>query len=286
MFKTLDPGPIHVRAPDLRAAIAAARLGGFEGVDFNPREVATLVDEQGADAVRAMFDEAGVRPGGWSLPIDWRGAEGAWRAGLDELPRLAAAAAAIGAPRSRTWILPSSDELTFEENYRFHVERFRPIARILAEHACRLGLEFVGPKTKRDERKYPFIYTMDGMLDMAAEIGPNVGLLLDAYHWYTSHGTLEDLRALQPEQVVYVHVNDAVAGVPVDELLDLVRALPGETGVIDIAGFLGALQAIGYDGPVTAEPFKQQLKELESDEARLRVVSAAMDAIFHKAGLR
>jgi sugar phosphate isomerase/epimerase len=119
---------------------------------------------------------------------------------------------------------------------------------------------------------------------MGAEIGPNVGLLLDCWHWYTSHGTLEELHTLRPEQVVYVHVNDAPSGIPVDEQLDHVRALPGETGVIDIAGFLGVLQSIGYDGPVVPEPFKKELNALPSDDARLEMVGAAMDAIFRKAG--
>jgi sugar phosphate isomerase/epimerase len=85
--------------------------------------------------------------------------------------------------------------------------------------------------------------------------------------------------------VVYVHVNDAPAGVPVDEQVDNVRALPGETGVIDIAGFLQALQAIGYDGPVVPEPFKQELNTLPSDEARLQTVGTAMATIFRRAGL-
>jgi sugar phosphate isomerase/epimerase len=126
---------------------------------------------------------------------------------------------------------------------------------------------------------------MQGMLDMGAEIGPNVGLLLDCWHWYTSHGTVEDLRRLKPEQVVYVHVNDAPSGVPVDEQVDSVRCLPGETGVIDIAAFLQVLQSIGYDGPVTPEPFKKELKDLPDDEARLKTVGASMDKIFHQAGL-
>ena len=99
------------------------------------------------------------------------------------------------------------------------------------------------------------------MLALGREIGPNVGLLLDCWHWYTSHGTLDDLKRLTAEQVVYVHVNDAPAGIPVDEQQDMVRALPGETGVIDIVGFLQTLRAIGYDGPVTPEPFKKELNE-------------------------
>ena len=70
------------------------------------------------------------------------------------------------------------------------------------------------------------------------------------------------------------------------EQLDNVRDLPGATGVIDIAGFLRALQSIGYDGPVTPEPFKKELAALPSDEVRLKKVGAAMDDVFVKAGLR
>ncbi len=286
MYKALSPGAIGVSAPSIERAIAAARTGGFEGVEVNPREIADLVDERGADAVRAVFAESGVRPAGFGLPVDWRGDEASFERGIEELPRLARAAAAIGATRTMTWVLPSSNERAFDENYRFHVERFKPVAAALADAGCSLGLEFIGPKTMRDSQRYPFIYRMEDMLEMGEEIGPNVGLLLDCWHWYTSGGTLEDLRGLGPEQVVYVHVNDAPAGVPVDEQVDSVRALPGETGVIDIEGFLGTLKSIGYDGPVTPEPFKRELAELPSDEDRLRTVGAAMDRIFSLAGLR
>ena len=283
MYKALSPHAIGVRPGNLEEAIAAAKKGGFEGVEINAAEVADRLEANGADEIEQLFASAGIRPAGWGLPTDWRTSEESWRKGLEELPRLARAAAAIGANRTSTWILPGSDERPFEENRRFHIERFTPIAQILADNGCRLGLEFVGPKTSRDARKYPFIYRMPEMLEMGAEIGPNVGLLLDCWHWYTSHGTLEELHTLRPEQVVYVHVNDAPSGIPVDEQLDHVRALPGETGVIDIAGFLGALQAIGYDGPVVPEPFKKELNALPSDDARLETVGAAMDAIFRKA---
>src|SRR5205085_2780120 len=130
--------------------------------------------------------------------------------------------------------------------------------------------------------KYPFIHTMADMLAMARDIEPNVGILLDAWHWYTSHGTLQDLQKLRPEQVVYVHVNDAPRDVEVDQQIDNVRDLPGATGVIDIAGFLRTLKQIGYDGPVTPEPFKKELNNLPDDEARLKAVGAAMNTIFAK----
>jgi sugar phosphate isomerase/epimerase len=198
---------------------------------------------------------------------------------------LARAAAAIGANRTFTWIMPSDDDRSLDENRRFHVERLAPVAAILAEHGCRFGLEFIGPKTLRDSRRYPFIYTAAAMLELAAEIGPNVGLLLDCYHWYTSHGTLADIRALSAAQVPYVHVNDAPVGIDVDAQLDNVRRLPGETGVIDIAGFLQALAQIGYDGPVVPEPFSQRLRDLPSDADRIQVAGESMVQIFALAGI-
>ena len=286
MYKGLSPGAIQVKVAHLEEAIDKARRHGFGSVEFNPREIAERIERDGANTVREFFTAAGMRPAGFGLPLDWRGDEAKWREGIDRLPRLAGAAAAIGATRCMTWVLPSSDELPYAENRRFHVERFKPAARVLAEHGIHLGLEFLGPKTLRDARKHPFIYMLRDMLDLGREIGPNVGLLLDSWHWYTSGGTVEEIRALRPEQVVYVHVNDAPVGIPVDQQVDNVRAMPGETGVIDIAGFLRALDAIGYDGPITPEPFKKELRELPSDDDRLAAASAALDEIFRQAGVK
>src|SRR5207237_6823217 len=119
----------------------------------------------------------------------------------------AKACSAIGAWRCFTWVLPCSNERVLEENWKFHVTRFKPIAQTLGEYGCRLGLEFIGPKTLRDSQKFPFIWTMQDMLKLAREIGPNVGLLVDCWHWYTSHGRTGELRKLRAEAVVYVHVN-------------------------------------------------------------------------------
>jgi sugar phosphate isomerase/epimerase len=169
--------------------------------------------------------------------------------------------------RTYTWLMPASDDLPFHANFDRHVALLQPVARLLAEYGCKLGLEFIGPRHMREQKRYGFIYSLEGMLCLARAIGANVGLLLDSYHWYTSLGTLADIRTLRAEDVVYVHVNDAPAGVPVEAQHDQVRRLPGATGVIDLSGFLGALREIGYDGPVTPEPFDQQLNILSPKDA-------------------
>lgn len=275
MYKALSPSAMGMRVSNLEEAIKLAKDAGFEGVEFGIHEVANLIDERSAEAVRTMFTDAGIKPAGWGMPVDWRGDEAKWRAGLEELPRLAKASQAIGCDRTMTWILPSSNERPMEENRRFHIERFKPIAEILGQYGCRFGLEFIGPKTLRDSAKHPFIYRMEDMLEMGAEIGPNMGLLLDCWHWYTSGGTVDDLLRLKPEQVVYVHVNDAPTGVPVEQHIDNQRGLPGATGVIGIAGFLKALNKIGYDGPITPEPFGNPATW----------VKQSLDLIWKQAGL-
>jgi sugar phosphate isomerase/epimerase len=284
MFKNLSPGAIGIGAT-FEEAMQLAQVSGFAGIDVGIGAMAALAEEKGAEHVRDLFAAAGLKPGGWGLPVNWRGSEEEFQAGLKDLPRLAAAGQAIGCPRVVMWILPSSNELPFEENFEFHVRRFRPCAEILKDHGCRLGLEFIGPKTLRAGAKYEFIYTMDGMLELCAAIGTgNMGLLLDGWHWYTSGGTVEDLRRLTNEDVVYVHINDAPAGVPLDEQIDNVRCLPGETGVIDNVNFLKCLQEIGYDGPVTPEPFSQRVNALPPAEAA-QVTAEALNKVWTAAGL-
>ncbi len=164
--------------------------------------------------------------------------------------------------------------MPWKENFRFHVKRLSRAAQILNDFGCQFGLEFLGPRSLREGHRYSFVHTMEEMLEVCEAVGGNTGLLLDAYHWYTSLGTVEELRNLENSQVVYVHVNDAPAGVPIERQQDQVRAVPGETGIIDLPGFMKALQAIGYDGPVVAEPFVKSLSEMSPADAARRVGNA------------
>jgi sugar phosphate isomerase/epimerase len=120
------------------------------------------------------------------------------------------------------------------------------------------------------------VHTLTEALELIAEIGQaNVGLVLDSWHWYTAHESREDLLHLKNDNIVACDLNDAPAGIAIDEQLDGRRELPASTGVIDLRAFLGTLVEIGYDGPVRAEPFNQALRALENDAA-LATTAAAM----------
>jgi sugar phosphate isomerase/epimerase len=279
MFRNLSPGAIGLRCT-LEEALKLAPLGGFQGVDA---EVAALQQWGGPKEAAKRFADAGLKMGGFGLPVEWNADLSQYQQSLQALGPLAEYAAAAGCTRTCTWV-PSWCDLPYEQAFDWHVERFRPIAQVLKYHGCRLGLEFLGPKTLRAGRKHEFISTMSCMLGLCRSIGDNVGLLLDAWHWYTSHGTLEELRQLTDADVVYIPINDAPKGVPIDEHIDSVRRLPGETGVIDLVGFLRALHDIGCTAPVTPEPFVARLAQLPPEEA-VRTVGDALMRVWQPAGL-
>lgn len=280
MFRNLCCGAIGVGA-DLKQSIEYAKQGGYEGVDVPLGEVASL----GADAVKALFADNGLQMGGIGFPAKWMGSEEEWQESLEGCKQACALAQSVGATRAATWMPSWSDEREWDENLEFHVKRFTPIAQIMADHGVRLGLEFLGPKTLRDGHKYEFIHTVAGMLELCAAVGTgNMGMLLDAWHWYTSGGTLADLASLTNNDIVYVHINDAPAGIPLDKQVDNVRCVHGETGVIDLSGFLQALRAAGYDGPVTPEPFSQKVRDMAPADA-VTYTGKLLQDVWAKAGV-
>ncbi len=272
-YKNLAPGHLGVKA-DSQQALAYAVEFGFNGIAPQVGEFAKASDAELAAWTEALKAK-GIRYGAAGLPVDFRGDDDRFQKDIALLPGRASLLQKLGVTRVATWITPGHAELTFERNFELHRKRLGEAAHILRDHGIRLGLEFVGPKTSRSRHRHPFIYNQKGMLDLAAAIGTgNVGLLLDSWHWYTSHGTVEELHRLKNADVVHVHVNDAPAGIPVDEQADNRRQLPVTSGVIDMKGFVNALAAIGYDGPVECEPFDNDLRAMEARAALKRTIEA------------
>ena len=267
MYPNLGVGAIGHKA-SLTEAIGLAQKHGFRGIDFSIDEAQELAASHGVDHVRELFASKGVMAAVMGFPVEFRRDEATWQADLAALPAKAKLAQELGCKRTATWIPPGNNDRNLAENFKFHVARISPAAAILADHGIALGLEFIGPKTLRNSLTHRFIYTLEGMLAMGLAMGTgNVGLLLDVWHLYTSHGTLDQVRELDAAEVVVVHINDAPPGIDVDEQIDNVRMLPGESGVLDIAGFLDALESIGYDGPVTVEPFSKRVREMTMADA-------------------
>lgn len=178
-----------------------------------------------------------------------------------------------------TWLSSADNNLTYLQNFRLHTRRMGEVAAVLNDSGVSLGLEYLGPKTMWVNKRYQFIHTMASMKELIAEINkPNVGFLLDIWHWYNAGDTVADVLTLKNQDIVMVHMSDAPAGVPIDQQVDSHRELPCATGVIDTAGFMNALNQIGYDGPAAAEPMSADLRKLPPDEALAQTAAAVKKA--------
>jgi sugar phosphate isomerase/epimerase len=271
-------GNIGVTADQLQAIELAHRYG-FESVEAYGNYLAGLSDGQRADLLASMKSK-GIVFGAAGLPVDFRQDERRFEEGLKSLPRIAEGLERAGVDRVGTWISPGHDSLTYLQNLKQHASRLRQVAEILRGHKQRLGLEYVGTLNSRTRRKYQFVHTLAETRELIVEIGlPNVGLVLDSWHWWTAGDTEEDLRSLSAGEVVAVDLNDAPSGIPRPEQIDNRRELPAATGVIDLGTFLKTLRRIGYDGPVRAEPFNKKLNDLDNDEA-CAATAAAMKKAF------
>ena len=284
MYKTLSPGAIGIRNLSLEDSLALARQTGFAGLDFSIQEAARLAKDKGIDHVKGLFAEYGIQPGAWGPPVNWQGES--WREDVERLPEFADVAAELGALRASTWCPPSSTEREFDANFSWHVERLGAIAEVLKPYDIRFGIEFIGPQSLRPAEKHEFIYTMEGMMELARAIGTgNVGLLLDAWHLYTSGGAVDDLDAISQQDIVNVHVNDAPVGLSFAEYNDHDRRLPMETGVLPLVDFMGKLVELGYDGPVTPEPFSKRVNAIEDPLEAAQLTAGYMTRLWEAASL-
>ncbi len=286
MFASFNPAHLGL-AVSLEEGLALAERHGFGGFDPAIESLHAAVAQQGPQRVREAFLGRGLRVGAWCLPfapcsVD----ESEWQARLKALPPLLGSAASVGARRAVMGIVPGDDARGYAVNFEHHVARLRPVARLLADHGIRLGLEFVGSETARRAYKYPFVHTLAGALELGRAIGGNCGVLLDSWHWHCAGGTLAEIAALQVEQVVHVHVNDAPLGLARGELQDASRKLPGTTGVLDLDGFIHALADLGYDGPVTAEPFDEAVNALPLHDAVALTARATRGTVARGASRR
>jgi sugar phosphate isomerase/epimerase len=274
----LSCGAIGVGA-DQREAIRLAHRFGFEAVEPAADFLARLADAELQELLADMKAKK-LAWGASGLSVDFRGSDAVFQKGMKDLPRTAQGLKRAGVTRVATWLSPSHASLTYVANFRQHARRLREVARVLADHGQRLGLEYVGPKTSWTAGRFPFLHTMAEMKDLIAEINqPNVGFLIDSWHWYTAGESQSDLLTLRNRDVVCVHLNDAPAGIPVDRQMDLKRELPCATGVIDLKSFFTALLKMGYDGPVVIEPFSQSLRAMPAEKA-VETTAAAMKKAF------
>ncbi len=102
----------------------------------------------------------------------------------------------------------------------------------------------------------------------------NVGLTLDAAHFYASGGLMRELDNLDPKRILTFHLDD-LEDAPREALSDALRILPGQ-GVVPLANICLNLQKIGYNGPCSIELFRPEYWEWDPQQAAVAAHQAAV----------
>ncbi len=109
---------------------------------------------------------------------------------------------------------------------------------------------------------------------------PNVGLVIDTFHFYAGGSTFEAINTLDPEKLFIFHINDA-EDLPKETLTDAHRLYPGE-GILPIRQIKERFDKIGYDRMVSIEIFRPEYW----DEDPFEVAKKAKAATEKVLGLR
>jgi sugar phosphate isomerase/epimerase len=288
MFVSLN-GALTPKVGGVDKARLAAKLG-FGGVDWDLGPAKTA----GVDATKALFAELKIKPTVTNLPmarpLPFGGETAEFREGLKGLADDAALVSAVGCKKMMV-VLPATAPTAPEKKDEYRkvvVERMSAVAEVLQKSNLRLGMEFLGPLYMRQgpgrdgQPRTPFIWTLPETVALAKDCGPNMGAVLDVWHWHHSGGTIGDILAAGGDRIVHVHISDAKPAPP-EDVRDNQRFMPGE-GSIDLIGFLQALKKIGYADGVSPEPLGRIPPEMSAEDAAKLGLETTM-AVMKKAGV-
>jgi sugar phosphate isomerase/epimerase len=149
--------------------------------------------------------------------------------------------------------------------------RLRTICGNIAAYGLRVAVEAFPWSGLKD------VATARAVVEAAG--APNAGLMIDAWHFYNTRSTLDDLDGLPPDRIVAVQLNDGRV-VHHDFLVEARqgRLLPGD-GELDVSGLLLGLHERGFRGPYCVEVNYPDYRDLAVDEMAAQAFTKAWAAL-------
>ncbi|PDT30785.1 hypothetical protein CO660_05445 [Rhizobium sp. L9] len=240
--------------PEKLRAASAAGFGGIELCEADIGEISLR------DIASMAMD--------WGLQIDvlqpFRNFEGIssfqHERNLDQADRIFDRMNELGA--ARMLVCSNTQEQALRDD-RLSASQLRDLAGKAAKHGLKVGFEALSWGTH--------ICTFDHAYRIIAEADhPALGLVVDSFHTLALPFAWDTIAEIDGSRIAYVQIADAMKlDLPVIEWSRHHRCLPAD-GDLDVSGFLAAVLATGYRGPVSLEIFSDALKLLPAGEIARR----------------
>ncbi|MBI4572625.1 MAG: sugar phosphate isomerase/epimerase [candidate division NC10 bacterium] len=236
---------------DLATDIAVAGRAGFDFVEIWAAKLMGYLEAGGLPALRRDLRRAGVRAATLNSVerVTFNDPSGHIRM-LEDFQRFCRVAQAINCETVIVVPSPRPKGASLADIAQESVRVLRELSSIAKPTGVRLAYEFLGFAD----------CTVNTLAQCAAIVEkvarPNVGLVLDTFHFFAGGSRLASIRQVDPGKIFIVHLND-VERAPRRKMHDALRLFPGK-GIIPLASILRALKAIGYAGRFSVEIFRPQ----------------------------
>jgi len=258
---------------DLDTDVAITANAGFKALEVWADKMGPYLAGHSLADLNALFVNNGVMPLTFNSIefIAFRGSEYTnIQARLHELGRIAQA---IGCPTIVVVPSPSPDRnMPWTNVMAEYVQVLRDLCDIARLYGVKLSFEFLGfgwCSVRTPRAAFEIIQKVER---------DNIGLTVDAAHFYTGGGLMSELDQLDPKRIFAFHLDD-LEDIPKEAITDGMRILPG-LGVIPLDDICARLKRIGYDGPCSIELFRleywkwdPQVLAIKARKAALKVLS-------------
>jgi 2-keto-myo-inositol isomerase len=245
---------------DLVTDLHAAQAAGFDFLEIWAAKLRDFRKTHSAGDLRELFDESGIEPLSinsiehvtFRTPADYAGIQ----VECEELSFLAATLRCpyiVVVPGRLPEQAPSLEEVIDES-----VRVLSDMSTIAGRQGVAIAFEFLGQSDCS-------VQTLDVADEIVRRVGrPNVGLVIDSFHFYAGRSTIEMIETVNPESLFIFHINDA-ENLPREQLKDSHRLLPG-IGILPLTEMLRTFKRIGFDRVASVEIFRPEYWERDPFE--------------------
>jgi len=257
---------------DLETDVAVSAQAGFKALELWAAKVDKYLAAHSLNDLKALFASQGVAPLTLNSIefIAFRGEE--YSKTQSRCHEMSKIAQAIGCPTVVVVPSPMPDRnMAWADVVAEYVKVLRDLAGITGGYGVKLAFEFLG-------FGWCTVRTPRAAFEIVQKTGrDNVGMTIDAAHFYGGGGLMSELDQLDPKRIYAFHLDD-LEDTPKEAITDGTRLLPG-LGVVPLNEICARLKGIGYDGPCSIELFRPEYWKWPPQEIAVKAREAALKVL-------
>jgi len=254
---------------DLETDLKVSAQAGFHHLEVWAEKVDAYLADHTLDDLKSLFQNHQIAPLALDAIVFIAFRRDDYAQVQSRCRELSILAREIGCPTIVVVASPLPDrELTWEAVVEEYVAVLRDLGSIAAPYGIRLAFEFLG-------FGWTSVRTPRGAAEIVAKTDrPNVGMVIDAAHFYGGGGQMHELEALDPAKIFAFHLDD-LEDAPQEAFSDSLRILPGK-GVVPLNDICKRLKQIGYAGHCSVELFRPEYWQQPPLEVAQKTRDAAL----------